>query len=56
MRFLLLVFALGMVGNAFADRWAFNFADRGAGWVVLDLVVAAGCVWAARVLWLRGRA
>jgi len=50
---LLFIFAIGMIANAIAGRWAFNFSDRGGSWVVLDLLVAAGCVLGARSLWRR---
>ena len=49
----LLIVALGMFANALAGRWALNFADRGAGWVLLDLIIAAVLVLIAWALWSR---
>lgn len=49
----LYLMAVGMLLNAGAGEWAFDFSDRGAGWILLDVVVSLAFGLAAFGLWRR---
>ena len=50
---ILYVLAVSFLLNAISGQWAFDFGDRGAGWIALDCVIAAACGAAAFGLWRR---
>lgn len=47
----LFILAIGMVLNAVEGKWAFDRAQSGSIWVVLDLAIAAAFLIGSYLLW-----
>lgn len=47
----LFLLAISMVANAVTGKWAFDRSQGGAGWVVLDLAIAAGLFLGSMFFW-----